>query len=187
MNRRTLLSGLAALPATSALSGCRGDAAHVLMGMQVPAVRGITTDGLQVDFAGLGKAALVRFWGLWCGPCTRDEPYWQNVIRALHQRADLSIFSVHVANPPGNGPTLAEWAASQPAAVKVPVVDDSSEAITRAFGIPGTPSTLLIDSAGRVVEHAWAFKSGRGVRSFVQKTAYILDNPRPAPNSAAAR
>jgi thiol-disulfide isomerase/thioredoxin len=187
MNRRALLSGLVAVPAVSVLAGCRGDAAHVLMGMQAPAVRGITTDGLQVDFAALGKATLVRFWGLWCGPCTRDEAQWQDVIRALHDRADLSILSVHVANPPANGPTLAEWAARQPAVVKVPVVDDSSEAITRAFGIPGTPSTLLIDATGRVVEHAWAFKSGRGVRSFVQKASYILDNPAAASRPAAAR
>ena len=172
------LAPLAPLAAAGAAAGCRGDAAHVLMGMQVPRVRGTTSGGLGVDFSALGRAALIRFWGLWCGPCTRDEPYWQDVVRDLRGRADLTILTVHVGRPPADGPGLAEWAARQPPAVAVPVVDDASQAITTAFRIPGTPSTLLVDAGGRVVEHAWAFRSARGVRSFIRKVDYILDRAR---------
>jgi thiol-disulfide isomerase/thioredoxin len=180
INRRHFAASLAAAPLlatglATGLGACRGDAAHVMMGMQVPRVRGTTTDGLGVDFAGLGKAALVRFWGLWCGPCTQDEPWWGETVRALRGRADLTILSVHVGEPPDSGPSLAEWVADQKPDVRVPVVDDATMAIMQAFKVPGTPTHILINAAGRIEEHAWAFKSARGVRSFTAKVNYILD------------
>jgi cytochrome c biogenesis protein CcmG, thiol:disulfide interchange protein DsbE len=178
LDRRNLLATLGALgtlPVAVALTGCRGDAAHVLMGMQVPRVRGVTTDGMGVDFAALGRPALVRFWGLWCGPCVQDEPFWREVVAGLRSRADLTILSVHTGEPPRNGPSLAEWVAAEPATSRIPVVDDRTGTITRAFAIPGTPSTLLIGADGRIIEHSWAFKSARGVRAFLRKAEYILD------------
>lgn len=184
IHRRSLIAAIATTPVLG-LAACRGDAAHVMMGMQVPRVRGTTTDGLGVDFAGLGKAALVRFWGLWCGPCMRDEPFWHETVQALRGRADLTVLSVHVGEAPDNGPTLAEWAARQAPEVRVPVVDDATTAILRAFQVPGTPTHILIDASGRIVEHSWAFKSSRAVRSFTRKVDYILD--RAATTTAAGR
>lgn len=166
---------VAGLAGAGGLAACRGDAAHILIGMQVPRVTGTTTTGDAVAFDRLGKAALVRFWGLWCGPCVADEPYWEQVATALKRRTDLRVLSVHAGLAPAGGPSLAEWAAAQPPAAAVPVVDDRTRAVTDAFRIPGTPSTVLINAQGRVIEHSWAFRSDRGVRSFVRKIDYIMD------------
>jgi thiol-disulfide isomerase/thioredoxin len=180
MNRRDFSSGLlvsSGVLATTGLSACQGDSAHLLIGMQLPLVKGLFTDGSVFDMSLTPKPAIIKFWGMWCGPCMLDMPNWLSVVRQLrtgeHALPDISILTVHVGLAPSNGPTLRQWVAAQQTDVATSVVDDATNAIMKATHITGTPSTLYVDRNGRIEEHVWQFKNERGVNSFIRKVATL--------------
>ena len=155
MNRRHFSTTLLA---SAALSACQGDSAHSLIGMQLPVVKGRYTDGSEFDLSLTPQPAIIKFWGLWCGPCMLDMPNWLSVVRRFRvgedALPDINILTIHVGQPPANGPSLLQWAAQQPTDVATPIVDDANRAIMKAVRITGTPSTLYIDHNGRIGEHA---------------------------------
>lgn len=170
MDRRTFtVSAFGAL----ALSGCRTDPAKVLHGQRLPFVPASLIDGTGINLATLGRPAVLRFWGLWCGPCRIDEPHWDEVVRALkpQQGSDprFDLLSVHIGLAPRDGPSLPVWAARRASEVAVPIVDDRTQRLAQSIGVPGTPLALLVDAKGVIIDHAWAFKSPRGAARFVGK------------------
>ena len=86
---------------------------------------------------------------------------------------DINIYTIHVGAAPASGPSLRQWVADQQSDVVTPVVDDESMAIMKAVHITGTPSTLYVDTRGRISEHAWQFKNERGVDSFLRKVHHL--------------
>jgi thiol-disulfide isomerase/thioredoxin len=175
MNRRDFSTALlgSALISTGAVSACQGDAAHAVIGMPLPAIKGTYVDGAGFDLAMIKKPAIIRFWGMWCGPCMIDMPQWLSVVRQsrIGPKAvpNINIFTLHVGLAPSNGPSLAQWTSEQAPEVATPVVNDATQAITQAVGITGTPSTIFVDKDGHIREHAWQFKNERGVASFLRK------------------
>jgi thiol-disulfide isomerase/thioredoxin len=174
MNRRSFT---AALTASTLAAGCRGSSSYSLIGQTLPAVKGVYTDGSVFDLARIAQPAIIRFWGMWCGPCMVDMPNWLSVIRQLRtgEKAltDLNILTIQVGLPPRNGETLTQWTAAQAPDVATPVVDDANYTIMKAVGIVGTPSTIYVDESGRIEEHAWEFKNARGVDSFLRKVTEL--------------
>jgi thiol-disulfide isomerase/thioredoxin len=166
MNRRMFTTSLIA---TTGLAACQGDAAQALIGQN--------TNGAGFDLSAIAKPAVIRFWGMWCGPCMVDMPNWLSVVRQLRGSEtalkDIAVFTIHVGNPPSNGETLQQWAAAQASDVATPVVDDANYVIAKAVGITGTPSTLYVDGQGIIQEHAWEFKNARGVASFMRKVTHL--------------
>jgi AhpC/TSA family len=160
-------------------ASCQGDAASRLLGKALPTMKGVMSDGSGFDLGAIKLPAVIRVWGLWCPPCIVDEPHWQAVIRGLrtgpHAVDGLNVMAIHVGHAPRNGPTLQEWVAAQAPDIAVPQVNDASTRVMTAIGIPGTPSTLVVDAQGVVCDHAWQFRSDRGVRNFVRKVAALLD------------
>jgi thiol-disulfide isomerase/thioredoxin len=170
MDRRTFaVSALGAL----AFTGCRKDPATVLHGQRLPFVPASLIDGTGINLATLGRPAVLRFWGLWCGPCRIDEPHWDEVVRALKPlqgtKPRFDLLSVHIGLAPKDGPSVPAWAARRPSELAVPIVDDSTQRVALSIGVPGTPLTLLVNANGEIVDHAWAFKSSRGAARFVGK------------------
>jgi thiol-disulfide isomerase/thioredoxin len=159
--------------ASLGVSACRGDNSYTLIGKSLPAVKGVFVTGQGFDLSAIKLPAVIRFWGLWCGPCMIDMPHWESAVEKMRglkeDLADLTIFTVHVGLPPSNGPSLAQWAQNQRAEVATPIVDDATNTIMRAVGITGTPSTIYVGKSGKIEEHAWQFKSARGEDSFIRK------------------
>lgn len=174
MNRRNFST---ALLATAGLAGCQGDSAHSLIGTQLPVMKGVFTDGSEFDLTLTPQPVIIRFWGMWCGPCMVDMPNWLSVIAQLrtgeNALPDMNILTIHVGTPPANGPSLRQWVAEQKTEVATPVVDDASNAIMKAVRITGTPSTIYVNRNGRIGEHAWQFKNERGVDSFIRKVRQL--------------
>jgi thiol-disulfide isomerase/thioredoxin len=174
MNRRHFSS---ALVASVGLAACQGDRARSLIGKQLPFVKGRFTDGSEFDLTLAPQPAVIRFWGMWCGPCMQDMPNWLSVVRQLRVGdfaiPGINILTIHVGEAPVSGPSLQQWVNEQQADVATPVVDDASKAIMKAVGVTGTPSTLYIDIHGRISEHAWQFKNERGVDSFLRKVNHL--------------
>jgi thiol-disulfide isomerase/thioredoxin len=173
MKRRHFSAAFVASIASVGLIGCRGDSSYSLIGKTLPSIKGVFVDGTGFDLGQISKPAIIRFWGMWCGPCIVDMPNWQALVRKLRAgdkaMPEVNVFTIHVGVAPSNGDTLVQWTSNQASDVATPVVDDSAYAISKAVGITGTPSTLFIDRQGRIAEHAWEFKNQRGVDSFLRK------------------
>lgn len=108
----------------------------------------VTLDGDTVRSAELeGKVVVVNFWATWCPPCRLEMP----TLQRLHERraADGVVvlgFSTDVGSDAGVRSFLAERGITYP--VGIATADHR-----RAFGgIPGVPTTFLIDGDG-VVRH----------------------------------
>jgi thiol-disulfide isomerase/thioredoxin len=175
ITRRHLTAALAATPLATTLGACRGDPSFKLFGKAMPDRDWPMADGTTLNLAKLGKPAMVRFWGLWCPVCERDETYWQDVVRAMRSRDGLLVMSAHSGPAPSSGPTVSAWAAAQKADVKVPVLDDSDRTLSDLIDLPGVPLTILINSEGKIFETAWAFASERGVRNYISSANYVID------------
>jgi thiol-disulfide isomerase/thioredoxin len=176
LDRRQSLSllGAGGLAAATFSTGCRGDAAHRLIGLDLPSLALPVIGGTPLDLSRLNQRAVVRFWGLWCPACVQDEPHWQAAVRRLKQIEGLAIYTVHVGQPPSNGLSLPEWIAAQPRDVDLPLLDDGQRTLSMAIGLPGTPSIVMLDAAGQIREHAWALKHARGTRALVERVQHFM-------------
>ncbi len=150
--RRLLLGGLGGVAAVSA--GMGGLAWWQTRPVAAPAVGYVRMDGTSAQLADLrGQVVLVNFWATTCVICRQEMP----ALAALHQRhAGRGYRTLAVAmqyDPPA---AVVNYLADRPLPFEVAL--DNTGAIARAFGgIVGTPTSLLIDRAGRIVwRHAGA-------------------------------
>lgn len=115
---------------------------------KAPAYALVTLDGDTVQSAELGgKVVVVNFWATWCPPCRLEMP----TLQRLHERraGDGVVvlgFTTDVGSDTGVRAFLAERGITYP-------VGMATAEHRRAFGgIPGVPTTFLIDRDG-VVRH----------------------------------
>jgi thiol-disulfide isomerase/thioredoxin len=96
-----------------------------------------------------GRVLVVNFFNPFCGPCREEQPELEAASRRL--RADGAVVvGVHYVG--------GDWPPSVAAAerylremgVTYPVLEDRSSSLARAFGIPGIPSTVVVDERGRL-------------------------------------
>lgn len=114
-----------------------------------PAVNYTLLDGRNASSAGWqGKVMLVNFWATSCAVCVREMPQ----LVALHQRLaarGYDTLAVAMAyDPPAH---VANFVATRQLPFAVAI--DNTGALARSFGgVRETPTTLLIDKRGRIVE-----------------------------------
>lgn len=91
-----------------------------------------------------GTALLINFWASWCEPCRAEMPSLQ----ALAQRLGPDRLQVLTVNFKESPAVAARFA--QRTGLTLPVVADPQGAVARAWGITVFPSTVFIQSDGRV-------------------------------------
>jgi thiol-disulfide isomerase/thioredoxin len=145
--RLSLLSVVAALAALACAARTR-EGVHAQRG---------ATDFHDVPLAGVGggastlsavlgrRPALVSFWAPWCEPCVRELPDLERLARALSP-CGVTVVGVAVGERPD---AIAEF--SRQRGLTYPQFTDEQFQLTDALGQRRIPTTIVFDSAQRVV------------------------------------
>jgi len=93
-----------------------------------------------------GKVLVLNFWGSWCSPCREETPM---LAATAAKDTDIKFLGVDEQDTPTNA-----LAFDKSFGVEYPSINDSGAQVTLVFGsvvpISSTPTTLVIDSSGRV-------------------------------------
>lgn len=171
INRRNLLISSAFLPF---LNSCSRDPAAKLIGQNVPQIEVQAINGEKFMLAQLNKPAVFHFFGLWCPTCMKDRSLWELALKELNKVKEIDVLTFHVGPIPAQYASLEKWQSGLDKDVITPLIYDEKKIVFNTMKIPGTPSTLLIDSGGRIIEHQWNFKSKRAVRAFLIKIKEVF-------------
>ena len=110
-----------------------------------PSVVVADSSGTEINSGDLltGNTLVVSLWSTWCVPCRRELPQLQE-FAAKHQ--NVSVVAVNL------GDKLDSVAAyAQEIGLTMPIVIDSEGRISSALGVTSVPSTIVIDSHGKVI------------------------------------
>ncbi|MGV1047059.1 MAG: TlpA family protein disulfide reductase [Solirubrobacterales bacterium] len=132
-----LVAGLIAFEALSANSGEAGKPAPPLPSavLQAP---GASLASLR------GEPALINFWASWCEPCRQEAPELERLQRSLH---GARLVGVDYTDREDAGRRFAEkygWS--------FPILDDPDGIYGARYRLGGLPTTVVLDSSGRIVE-----------------------------------
>ncbi len=93
-----------------------------------------------------GKPVIVNFWASWCGPCTAEMKNIESVYQK-HTNDDIVILAVNQGEGNDTIKGFGElWK------LNFRLVRDPDEAAGRAFRVQALPTTVFIDSDGKVYE-----------------------------------
>lgn len=92
-----------------------------------------------------GRVVLMNFWATWCAPCVREMP----ALGRLQARLGGADFTVIAVNQDRQGAEVAAPFIARHDLEALPVYYDTKTAVSRAAGVSGLPTTLLLDRAGR--------------------------------------
>jgi cytochrome c biogenesis protein CcmG/thiol:disulfide interchange protein DsbE len=100
--------------------------------------------GPQVTLADLkGKPALINFWASWCEPCREEAPEVAHLSRSLHGQA--AVVGIDYTDQEDGAHSFLRkygW--------KFPVLSDPDGIYGARYGFSGLPTTIVLDSEGKV-------------------------------------
>jgi peroxiredoxin len=123
----------------------------VVPGSRVPEYTAVSVDGDSVRLADLrGRVVVLNVWATWCAPCVEEMPALQRLHDRLEDRG-LSVVAVSVdAGGPGVAVEDDVRAFIDRFGLTFTVLRDASGRIEDVFGVPGLPTTFIIDRDGRI-------------------------------------
>ncbi len=127
-------------------------------GEQAPNITTVLTDDSHFSLEDLkGNYVLLDFWGSWCGPCRRENPY----VVALHNKfkdqefKDADGFKVVTVALEKNGKTWRKAAENDGFNWKYQIVEQvkfvALSPIARKYGVTDLPTKFLINPKGELV------------------------------------
>ena len=121
-----------------------------LLDTPVPAPQNGFTDagGQEITLAAFeGQVVLLNFWATWCAPCVREMP---TLDRLQDKLGPQGLAVVAVSQDRGGLAVVAPFV-KRLGLRRLKIYLDPRGALSRAFGLGGLPTTLLIDAEGRLV------------------------------------
>ena len=108
-----------------------------------------TLDGQVVKSGELaGKVVLVNFWATWCGPCKEEMPS----LARLQQQLDPTQFTVVTVTTDLQRQGIAHFLSQL--GVRLPVLFDEDQEVSRSFMVRGLPTTIVIARYGALAGRA---------------------------------
>jgi thiol-disulfide isomerase/thioredoxin len=107
----------------------------------------ISQDGTSHRLAEFkGRGMVVNMWATWCVPCVAEMPSLEALSKAL---APQDIAVLPLSSDRGGAEAVAAWYQSH-GITALPVLLDPKGAMARAFNARGIPTTVIINTSGRV-------------------------------------
>jgi thiol-disulfide isomerase/thioredoxin len=117
----------------------------VVDGTPAPALRLDSIDGETYDLAGSrGHWVFVHFWATWCGPCKREMPSIQRMIKQLQTR-QIEFVMVNTAETEDEVFTFLAAVAPD-----VTPLMDTGGLVTEQWQPRGLPASFLVDPQGYI-------------------------------------
>lgn len=127
----------------ASVHGLDNTSAGLAPGAMPPNFYMVLDDGRYLTLADLqGKAVLLNFWATWCGPCRLEMP---ELVAEANHNDNLIVLAINVQE---------ELAQLQPFAedftMTMPVVLDSDASLRQLYEVSGMPTSVFIDSTGKI-------------------------------------
>jgi len=145
---------------------------HAAVGRPLPdlSLKGLTGGATDVDLQDTkGQAALINFWGVWCGPCRYELPHIAQLRRDFAARQDFRLLAVSCPQGDESLAVLKDQTRQFLAEKKIelPTYADPDGATRRAVGMAlgdvdlrSLPTTILLDRDG-IIRAVWVgYESG---------------------------
>ena len=95
-----------------------------------------------------GKVVLLNFWATWCGPCKEEMPS----LARLQSQFDPAQFQVVTVTADMHPQGIKQFLDHR--GIRLPVLFDEHEDVSRSFMVRGLPTTVLITQDGRAIGRA---------------------------------
>jgi thiol-disulfide isomerase/thioredoxin len=92
-----------------------------------------------------GRFVVLSFWASWCGPCKRELPSLDSLLRQLDSTDAVRFYAVNVLESRREADA---YFASE--GLSLPILYDTDGRIADAFGVTALPTLILIDREGKV-------------------------------------
>jgi len=103
-----------------------------------------------------GQVVLLNFWASWCGPCREEMPILNDVYEK-YKDLGVVVLGVNVESDPSLGQTFLKKTP-----VTFPVLLDTDNSVSEAYGVDAMPTTILIDRDGVIQQRHKGYKDGYG-------------------------
>ena len=97
-----------------------------------------------------GKVVILNFWATWCPPCRREIPSME----ALYQTFKDEAFAILAINEWETEDHVFAFMGELPVEPGFPILFDPDSEVAQSFGVKGLPTTLLLDTQGKIVYRA---------------------------------
>jgi len=140
---------------------------------------GLVLDGGLLDLASLkGRVALVDFWASWCAPCRKSFPVLERFKQAYGSKG-LEVVGVSLDE---DADAMNRFLESVPVSFRI--LRDPRGQLAQTCQVVAMPTTLLLDTQGRVVAR---FEGGaHGTEEEAAVKALLAGKPLPAGTGALA-
>lgn len=156
--RGVILAGVAALATAWPLQAAKSEAADAFsaVGMTRTTATGNAAafnlkalDGANLSSHDLaGKVVLLNFWATWCGPCKEEMPSLAR-LQSHFDPEQVRVVTVTTDRYPQGIKQFLDHLG-----IKLPVLFDDDEEVSRTFMVRGLPTTLLIGQDGHALGRA---------------------------------
>jgi peroxiredoxin len=97
-----------------------------------------------------GKVVLLNFWATWCPPCRHEMPSMQTLFQELKDKP----FQVLACDQQEDGDTVFSFTGLLNPEPTFPILMDSKSSVSKKYGVPGLPTSFLIDKKGNIAYRA---------------------------------